>query len=399
MSRWQLALLAGLTALGAASTDMYAPAFPTVQADLATSRMAIQSSVAVFLVAIAVGQVVVGLVSDVIGRRPVLLFGVLCYLAASLACAAATTVELLLLARAVQGAGAAAGIVVARASVQDRARDATATRPFSQLVVMTGLAPVLAPVVGAGLLHLGSWRWIFVVQAGLGALLAVAAVVSLPETLAPADRQPWRGRAVLAAQVRVLRVPQFRRYALAYGLAAGVVFGYASSYSFVVELQLGGSPLLYAVLFGLNGVGMIAFAQVNPGLVDRYGSVAVLVTGLVASTAASAALVAAIVWRLPLLVVAAATWVVIASRGTVLPNLTSRAMSAVSSGHGTASALLGSVQWAIGALAAVVAGITADAGVGMSLTMLVFSAAALLAATHRIPRRAGRPAAGTLPET
>lgn len=389
VSRWQLAVLAGLTALGAASTDMYAPAFPAVRDDLDTSRLAVQATVAVFLLTLAVGQLVVGAVSDSVGRRPAMLVGVTAYVVASVACAVATDIGLLLVARAVQGAGAAAGVVLARATVQDRAAAATATRPFSHLVMMTGLAPILAPSAGAALLHLGSWRWIFVAQAVLGAGFAVAAYVGLPETLPRAERRPFGGRAVLRSQVEVLRIPRFRRCALAFGLAAGVVFGYASSYSFVLEVQWGTAPLVYAVLFGLNGLGMVAFAQVNPGLVDRFGPNGVLVGGLVASTAAAGALVVAVVAHLPLAVVAAATWVVIASRGTVLPNITSLAMSSAPFARGVASASLGSVQWAVGAVASIAAGLYPDAGVGMSVTMVVFSAAALAAALPFL-RRAGR---------
>ncbi len=381
ISPWQLTLLAGLTALGAASTDIYAPAFPSVQSDLHTSQVAVQSTVAVFLLSMALGQIVVGQVSDSIGRRPALLIGVVGYVGASVACAVAPTVTWLLVSRAVQGLGAAAGVVIGRATIQDRAHTATATKPFSQLVVMTGLAPILGPMVGAGLLHIGSWRWIFVVQAALGASFAIGAIVSLPETLSREQRRPIGLRAAVGAQAEVLANPQFRRYALAFGLAAGVVFGYVSSYSFVLEVQWGSSPFVFAILFGLNALGMVALAQLNPPLVDRFGPTRVLIGGLLASTAAAAALVASVVWPVSVLLVALPTWVVIASRGTILPNLTSVAMSSGVAARGTASALLGSIQWTIGAVATVAAGLAPNPGIGMSVTMLTFSAATLLAAS------------------
>lgn len=375
-----MAVLGGLTALGAASTDMYAPAFPALREHFHSSTAAIQVSVAAFLVTLACGQLLFGSLSDVLGRRPLLLVGGLTYLAASLLCAGAPQVGVLIGGRALQGFGAAAGIVIGRAAVQDGAQGHLATRSFSRLATISGLAPILAPSVGAVVLHVAGWRAIFLTQAIIGAVLLAAAWRYVPESLRHGERSAPGPVAALTAYARVLRLSQFRRCAIAFALAAGVVFGYVSTYAFVVETRYGGSPLLFAALFGLNGAGMVATAATNPRLVGRLGVLRVLRSGLLVSTVAAISLVAAVLNQLPLVLVALLTWVVIATRGTILPNLTSVAMSAVPSGRGVASAVLGAVQWLVGGLAAVIVSAISDPGTAMSLVMATFSALSLVAA-------------------
>jgi DHA1 family bicyclomycin/chloramphenicol resistance-like MFS transporter len=372
-------VLGGLTCVGAAATDMYAPAFPAVSDDLHASASGVQTTVAVYLLGLAIGQLLVGSASDALGRRVFIIGGTIGFGISSLLCSFAPNLGVLIALRLVQGLTAAAGIVVARAVVQDLHQGAAATRYFSRLIMITGLAPVLAPSIGALLLRGFSWRSIFIAQAVLAVLLVLMAVRALPESLPVANRRPFTVKAIVAQNVELLTDRRFLSFAIAYGLAAAIIFAYVGGYTFVIQDVYGQSPTTYGILFGVNGLGMVILAQVNGWLVRPNSIVMLARTGLIVSTLAAGLLVALLAGHAPLFLVVSATWMVVATRGFIMPNVTSMAMAIRLDSRGSASAVLGTLQSASGAVAAPLAGLGGrSSGVPMATIMFVLSAAAVL---------------------
>jgi Major Facilitator Superfamily len=204
--------------------------------------------------------------------------------------------------------------------------------------MITGLAPVLAPLIGALLLLAGSWRLIFLAQAALAVVLLVASAFSLPETLPPSARIALSPGAALAAHRQLLANRSFAAFALVYGLAAGIIFAYIGGYAFLVEDSYRASPLTYALLFGANAAGMVVVAQLNGRrLIGRFRLTRLVHAGLAWSTLAAIMLTAGTILHAPLALVAGAMWFIIASRGTIMPNTTSLAMATSSGARGSAA--------------------------------------------------------------
>ncbi|TME20486.1 MAG: multidrug effflux MFS transporter, partial [Chloroflexi bacterium] len=270
-SPWQRArlfvLLGGLTAFGPLSIDMYLPALPAIGRDLAASESVIQLTLTACLVGLALGQILAGPLSDRLGRRRPLLIGVAAYVLASLLCATAPVAPVLVGFRLVQGLAGAAGIVIARAIVRDLYVGSAAARYFSRLVLIMGLAPILAPVIGAQVLRFTSWHGIFLTLALVAALLWLAAAVGLPETLPAAHRSDGGLRGTLAIFRALLADARFIGYALSGGLAFGAMFAYISGSPFVLQGIYHVSPQTFSLIFGTNALGFVIASQVNGSLV------------------------------------------------------------------------------------------------------------------------------------
>ena len=190
-----LLILGGLSALGPLSIDMYLPALPRLAVDLGASDSTVQLTLTAFIVGLAVGQVVAGPLSDAYGRRVPLLIGLALYVVGSVAAAVSPDITLLIISRAVQAMGAAAGLVISRATVRDLFSGKAMTKFFSMLMLVNGLAPIIAPLLGGQLLNFTTWRGVFVVLTGFGVLLLVVVAVAMPEPLAVGNRTParWAG--------------------------------------------------------------------------------------------------------------------------------------------------------------------------------------------------------------
>ena len=202
MKRWQqICLLGALSMFAPLSTDMYLPALPSMAHDLSASAAAVALTLTASLVGLGAGQLVAGPLSDALGRRRPVLVGLLVYTASSALCALAPDVWTLSALRLVQGAAGAAGIVIARAVVRDLYSGVEAARFFARLMIVIGLAPILAPIIGGQLLHVTDWRGVFLVLAGIGAVLTVFSWRALAETLPP-ERPPARGPGEHAARAR-----------------------------------------------------------------------------------------------------------------------------------------------------------------------------------------------------
>ncbi|WP_235999811.1 Bcr/CflA family multidrug efflux MFS transporter [Qaidamihabitans albus] len=372
-------VLGGLTAFGPLSVDMYLPALPSMAADLQSSDATLQLTLSSFIVGLALGQLVIGPLSDAVGRRKPLLIGIAIYVAASVLCALSPSAELLIAARAVQAIGAAAGIVVARATVRDLFSGTAMTKFFSMLMLVTGLAPILAPVIGGQVLNWTSWRGVFLVLTAFGALLLAVAAFALPEPLPAHLRSPARLGSVLRTYAGLLRDRVFLGYALSAGMIFAAMFSYIAGSSFVLQGVYGLSPQQYSLVFGLNGVGIMVAGQVNGRIVGRVRERTLLATGLFAATAGSAGLVAAALFDLGLAGLLPPLFVVVSSIGLIMPNTNSLALADHPRSAGSASALLGVLQFVIGGAASPLVGLGGDdSALPMASIMASFGLLSLL---------------------
>ena len=347
-------VLGALTAIGPMSIDAYLPALPQLGDEFDVSRASAQLSLTACLIGFALGQLVAGPLSDTLGRRLPMVLGAAGYAVASLACAAAPDLTAFVLLRFVQGFAGATGVVVARAVIRDVATGKQAVRYFSQLATTNALAPVLAPLLGAGILLIATWRGVFVALACFGALLAVALLARFRETLPHDARSSAAPRAAALAFRAVLVNRSFVGYLLLGALGATVLFSYLSGSSYVIQEEFGASPTLYAASFALNGLGLALFAQLNARVAPRWGSDRMLHLAFqVQSTAAAGLVLVALfaprdISSLPL--VMAAFFGMVAPMGMVGPNYVARAMGSVSANAGTASAALGATTFLAGGL-------------------------------------------------
>ena len=350
-----LILLGALTAVGPLSLDLYLPAFPALARDFGVAASRVQLSLTACLIGLAAGQLIAGPLSDRWGRRRPVIAGTVAYSAVTLLCAVAPSAELLTVARLVQGLAGGVGVVVARAVVRDLYSGVAAAKYFSRLVLVFGLAPIVAPSVGSLVLQFASWRGVFVVLAAIGALIAAAAAVGLPETL-PAERRTAGGIGeILRSGRRLVGDRVFVGYALTQGLAFAGLFAYIAGSSFVVQEVYGGTRTQFGLLFGLNAVGLVVLGQVNSVLLDRFAPRRLLVATLAAGLLAGLALTGAATGH-SLVLFASAMFVYVTSIGLVMPNGTALALDRHPGMAGTASAVLGAIQSTIGSVAAPVVG-------------------------------------------
>lgn len=379
--RLRLVLVLGsLIAIGPLTIDLYLPALPAIQADLATTATAVQATLTGTLVGLGLGQVLVGPLSDAFGRRRPLLLGLAVHVAASLLCAVAPTVAVLTGLRVLQGVGMAAAAVVALAVVRDLFSGAAFARLLSRLLLVMGAAPVLAPTLGSGLLYWSRWQGVFVALAGFGALLMVVAATGLPETLPAGRRRRSSPAGVLRTYAGLVRDRRFVSLAVVAGLTAGAVFGFVAGSPFVLQEQYGLSEQQFGLAFGLGAAGLITGTQVNARLLRRYRPDQLLTAGLMAGSVAGLGLVwsaATGAGALPGLLVPLC--LVLLAVGFVMPNAAAVAMSDHGEAAGTAAALLGAIQFGLGALTAPLVGVLGGDARAMALVIAgVLTAAAVI---------------------
>lgn len=391
---WLVVMLGALTAVAPLSIDLYLPALPTLTADLSTGAVQAQLTLTACVAGLAAGQAVAGPLSDTFGRRRPLLIGVAAYAAASLLCAAAPTVETLIALRLVQGFAGAAGIVIARAIVRDLYDGVAAARFFSMLMLVTGLAPILAPVFGGQLLRFMPWPGLFAALAGIGVALFFASLLWLRETLPPERRATGGLRATLGTFRALAGDRAFAGYALTIGLAFAAMFTYVSGSPFVLQDIYGLSPQAFSIAFGVNALGLVTAGQIGGRLAGRVPLRRLLGVGLGIVVAGGVTLLAAVLAGAGLYAVLPALFLVTSGQGLVLPNTTALALSGRAPRvAGSASALLGVAQFSLGGAAAPLAGIAGpDTAVPMaaSIAVLAVLAAAVTATVTRPPKVASK---------
>ncbi|MDL4819466.1 multidrug effflux MFS transporter [Actinomadura opuntiae] len=383
-----IGVLGALTAMAPLSIDMYLPALPRVASDLSTGAMQAQLTLTSCVVGLAVGQAVAGPLSDALGRRRPLLVGLAAYAAASLLCVAAPNVETLIALRVVQGAAGAAGIVIARAVVRDLYDGVAAAKFFSTLMLVNGLAPILAPVIGGQLLRIMPWPGVFGVLSGIGVALFLAVLAGLGETLPP-ERRETGGLRATARTFRALATDRsFVGPGLALALAFAALFTYISGSPFVLQDIYHLSPQAFSIAFGVNSLGIVAAGQVSGRLAGRVALGRLLAAGLAIVAAGGVALLVAVPAGGGLPAVLPALFLVASGQGLIMPNATALALAdRPPQVTGSASALLGLSQFALGGAAGPLAGI---AGPRTALPMAVTIAALSLlaaAAAAIAPRR------------
>ncbi len=379
----QFALLGALSMFAPLSTDMYLPALPSVAHDLAASSAAVALTLTASMLGLGFGQLVAGPLSDTFGRRRPCLIGIALYTLSSLLCAVAPDVWTLSALRLLQGAAGAAGIVISRAVVSDLFSGSEAARYFARLMIVMGLAPILAPVIGGQLLHVTNWRGVFVVLAAIGAVLMAAAWRGLSETLPPGARQRSgfaNTRAVLGVLVRDRRLVALTA---CYSAGFGAVFAYISGSPFVLEKIFGLSPQLFGVLFGMNAVGLVTTSQIGGRIVTRTGPRRLLNIGVAMACVVGVALAVSVVTHAGLVAVETCFFLLISSYGLVGPNATALALAPFPHVAGSASALMGLSQFTLGAAVAPLVGIAGQhTAVPLAIVVLamVFGGAGVLAA-------------------
>ncbi|MFI6262722.1 multidrug effflux MFS transporter [Micromonospora sp. NPDC051006] len=369
--RLRLVLVLGsLIAIGPLTIDMYLPALPTIAADLHTTSAAVQLTLTGTLAGLAFGQLLIGPLSDAVGRRKPLLVGTALHILASVLCVVAPNIGLIGTLRVLQGLGAAAASVVAMAVVRDLFSGAAFAKLFSRLMLVMGVAPILAPTLGSQLLRWSQWRGVFVALAVLGLVLLVVAAVGLPETLPAARRQRGGVGATLRVYGGLLRDRIFVGLVLVAGLAMAALFAYVSGSSFVFQEHYGLDEQEFGIVFGAGAVGLITATQLNVRLLRRYSPQRILVSALGAGTVAGLALLLfAATGAGGLATVLVSLWAVLAAVGLALPNAPALALSRHGEAAGTAAALLGAVQFAVGALAAPLVGVLGTGSVAMAVVV------------------------------
>lgn len=381
-------ILGSLSAFGPLSTDMYLPALPAISAELGATMSQTQLTLSAGILGLALGQLIVGPLSDTIGRRRPLLGGIAAFTLASLLCMVAPSVYALLLLRLVQGLAGAAGIALALAIASDLYAGVALARCLALLMLVSGVAPIVAPVIGSQLLTVTSWRGIFVVLAIFGAVLLGAAWLSLRETLPAERRQPGGVAVALRGFGALLRERRFVGYALTSGLAFAACIVYISVSPFILQAVYGLSPQRLGLVFGANALALVVMSQISGAIVGRFAPQTLLRWGVALLGAGALFLLVAVLGGLGLPGVLAALLAVVASMGFIAPNAATLALTNARAA-GSAAAVLGVLQFSIGALAAPLVGLGGtETALPMAATIAAFGLAtggALLIVSRAAP--------------
>lgn len=341
-------ILASLTAFAPLSIDMYLPSFPKIAEEFVVPDARVELSLASFFVGLALGQLFYGTATDRFGRKQPLYVGLTIYFIASIICAFAPSIEILIAARFFQALGACGGIVIARAMVRDLFDHQESARVFSLLMLVMGVAPILAPLIGGYVALLLGWRAIFLIVAVFSLLILGAVRKFLPETKAPNPAvkigntfQNYWG---------ILKDREFLGFTLTGGFAQAGMFAYITGSPFIFIGIFGIPAEKFGWIFGANALGLIALSQLNGRLLKTRDADDILRRCLTLTAVFCAALIAAGVLNLGIWGVSIPLFLYIASLGMILPNATAGALSKQGAMAGTASALIGSLQYGLAAI-------------------------------------------------
>ena len=375
-----IVLLGLMVALGPLTIDMYLPALPRIADELSVSSSVVQLTLTGTLAGLALGQLIVGPLSDSLGRRRPLMAGIVLHMVASVVCMLAPNLVVLGLARILQGVGAAAAMVVAIAVVGDLFAESAAATVLSRLMLVLGVAPVVAPSLGAAVLLHASWHWVFTVLVVLAGALLLLAALALPETLPQSHRRPLRVRGIAATYLELLRDKRFVILVLVAALGMSGLFAYIAGASFVLQGRFGLDQQVFALVFGAGAVALIGATQFNVVLLKRFAPQTIVLWALVAALSAGGVFVglsAAHVGGLAGFVVP--VWAILGAMGLVIPNAPAVALSRHPDAAGTAAALLGAAQFGLGAAVAPLVGVLGNDELALSIVMTVGVLVALLA--------------------
>ncbi|CDQ45857.1 multidrug effflux MFS transporter [Mycolicibacterium neoaurum] len=374
-----IAVLGLMVALGPLTIDMYLPALPRIAQDLTVSSSMVQLTLTGTLAGLAIGQLVIGPLSDSLGRRVPLMAGIGIHIVASLICLFAPNIAVLGTGRVLQGFGAAAASVVAVAVVGDLYVDNVAATVMSRLILVLGVAPVIAPSLGAAVLLHASWHWVFAVLVVLAAGLLLLAALALPETLPVGHRRPLRVRGIARTYAGLLRDPRFVTLVAVAGLSMAGLFGYISAAPFVLQGDYGLNQQMFALVFAGGAVVLIGSTQFNVVLLRRFAPQQIMVAALGVSVVAGVVFIAlAFTGVAGLTGFLVPVMVILGAMGLVLPNAPAVALSRHAEAAGTSAALLGAAQFGIGAAVAPLVGVLGNSEFALALVMLAGSGVALV---------------------
>jgi DHA1 family bicyclomycin/chloramphenicol resistance-like MFS transporter len=346
-----------ITAIGPFAIDMYLPALPSIKQSLGASIGAVQMSLMVFFIALGICQLVYGPLSDMVGRRAPLYFGLGLFIVGSVGCALAPDINSLIAFRFLQGVGACAGMVITRAIVRDMHTGAEAVRLMSLLMLVFSTSPILAPLAGSFVIAWASWRMIFWVVIGAALVALVLLTLFLPETRPRQDRVDSSMGSALAAYRELIVDPMFLGLTLIGAFGISSFFAYLANSSFVLIEHYGLTPTQYSLCFSINAVAFFGAAQANGALAKRFGMhhvVRLATWGYAASMLTLVALTLFGVDRLDVMI--ALLFVGYAFLGLVIPNSSVLALEQHGKIAGTASALMGTLQFMTGAAVMAITG-------------------------------------------
>ncbi|WP_309122176.1 multidrug effflux MFS transporter [Paenibacillus sp.] len=377
----RLALLLGLfSTLGPFTIDMYLPAFPEIVKRFDSTASLVQFSLTACLLGLGVGQLVMGSLSDVYGRRSPLLISMVVYVASSLACAFSPNMGLLIVFRFVQGFAASAGIVISRAIARDLYSGKELTKFFSLLLVVSNLGPLVAPVAGSGVLSFTTWIGVFIALALLGTYLLIMTKWRLRETLPSDRRSPTNFAHQLRSFGLLLRDRQFLGYMLTQGIMIAGVFAYVSGTPFIYQNIYGVTPTVFALLFGSNGISLIIGSQIVGRMAHRVSERSFLIFGLWLALLASVAVLVVAIVHGPLFTLVIPLFFFVAAIGITSTAAFPLAMESQARMAGSAAAMLGVIPFLLGAVVAPLVGIAGeDTAVPLGVIILLSSASAILA--------------------
>ncbi|MEO6339371.1 MAG: multidrug effflux MFS transporter [Caulobacteraceae bacterium] len=381
-------LLSALAGMGPAAVDIYLPSLPSMARDFGAPAGQAELTVAAFLLGVCTGQLFHGPISDRIGRRPPLIAATALFMAASIGCVFAPSIQVLIGLRFLQALGSCAGIVLSRAIVRDLYDDRQTLQVLSVLMAVTGVAPVAAPVIGSMILLVGTWRTVFWILAGFGAILLVCCTLWLKESRGEATAIQARGESVLAAYRAVLGERAVLGYGLACGFAMAAMFTYIASSSNVIIGHYGLSPQIYSLVFATNALGIVGASILNRRLGPHYHvDVRLRRAGLF--TLVCGVLMALSAWTgiggLPGLL--APLFFVVANVGMVMPNTVGGALALDPRRSGAISAVVGAAPFALGATMAAITGALHDGTARPMASMIALCLALSYASLSLLPRR------------
>ncbi|PFG40620.1 DHA1 family bicyclomycin/chloramphenicol resistance-like MFS transporter [Georgenia soli] len=372
-------LLGAMAALPAVTTDLYLPSLPVVAEDLSSGPALVQATITGVLIGGAIGQLLIGPLSDRYGRRRPVMIGVSLHVVASVLCALTPGIWPLIVLRVIQGIGNAAATVTAMAVIRDRYSGAGASVLMSRLMLVIGVAPLLAPTVGGLIAGWWGWRATFVVLALVGLVLIPVMARFLPETLPPAARRREPLGATFAGYGQLLRDGHFMALAVLPGLGLAALMSYVAGSPFVLQEGYGLSETEFALLFALNGAGLVLGSQLNASLVKRFEPTAVLGVAIPLAATLGVVLLALVATGTGgLLGLIVPLWLLLSVNSLVLPNATALALTLHGERAGTAAALIGALQAGVAGVVSPVVGLLGGDDVAMATVILGAVSASLV---------------------
>ncbi len=350
-------ILGSLSAIGPLSIDMYLPGFPEMAADLHTTVDKVSYSLSSFFIGICAGQLICGPLLDRFGRKKPLYVGLTVYIIASLGCAVSNSVEMLIGFRFLQAIGGCVGMVAPSAIVRDLFPVNESAKIFSLLILVLGVSPIIAPTVGSYLIAAFGWHSVFVVLSIIVALLFAAVVFLLPESKAPDPGFSLRPRTILTSYLHVLKEPQFYTFAFAGAIAAAGLFAYLGGSPFVFMNLFQVSAKVYGWIFAIIAAGLITSSQLNTLLLRKYNSAQIIrVTLLVQASIGIMLFTGSVLGWLNLYATIGLIFLFLSCQGFSFPNSAALSLAPFKKEAGSASALMGAIQMALGAFASAMVG-------------------------------------------